>query len=450
MTLFLYNSLLLEKEKIQLSTTRPVSMYCCGVTVYDHCHLGHGRIYTVTDLLGRVLKYLGHTVKYARNITDIDDKIINKAKQRSVSFEKIASEYTVSMQDVLKSLGCTAPDIEPTAVGSISKIISIIQQLIDKNHAYIVNNEVFFDIQSFKEYGKLSHQDLSQVIYGVRVEVDSIKKNPGDFTLWKPSKEDEPAWQSPWGLGRPGWHIECSAMIDDVFGATIDFHLGGADLKFPHHENEIAQSEACFSRPLARYWIHGGFVTVDDVKMSKSLGNFHYLQDVINEFGSNTVRYFYLTTQYRQPLAFTNDKIHQAKNSWMSIQQALSPYVNAEGQYISEFIKPLVEALMDDLNTPLMIAHLHQLIKQLSKYSPEETKNYAYTLIHWMKDVLGLIVTEQKKEELPEEIKILLEKRKDARLGKNFRLSDQLRDEISTLGYTVQDLVTGQECFKKN
>ncbi len=450
MTLFLYNSLRLEKEPIQLSSSNIVSMYCCGVTVYDHCHLGHGRIYTITDLLARVLKFLGYQVKYARNITDIDDKIIKKAKDNKVSCEEIASKYALSMQNVLMLLGCSSPDVEPTAVGAIPKIISIIQQLIDKKNAYVVDGEVFFDIDSFQDYGKLSHQDLSQVISGARVDVDSVKKNPGDFTLWKPSKEDEPSWLSPWGLGRPGWHIECSAMIDDVFGETIDFHLGGADLKFPHHENEIAQSEACFARPLAKYWVHGGFVTVDDVKMSKSLGNFHYLQDVINEFGSNTVRYFYLTTHYRQPLAFTHDKIHQAKNSWMSIQQTLSPYLNISGEYIPNFIQPLTDALMDDLNTPLMIAHLHQLLKQLSKVSEDTSRNYAFTLISWMRDVLGLIVTPMVKEELPQEIIKLLEKRKQARLDKNFGLSDQIRSEISNLGYLVQDLPTGQECSKKS
>jgi cysteinyl-tRNA synthetase len=451
MPLMLYNSLTRKLESLLPQSDNRLTLYCCGVTVYDHCHLGHGRIFMIYDLLTRLLREQGYNLTFARNITDLDDKIIKKAFDQGCSCEEITQPYIHSMRQVMESLGCQAPSVEPLATESIDLMISMIERLLLKGHAYEVHGEVFFAVNTFKSYGELSHQNLEELVHGARLAEPSVhKKHPNDFTLWKPSKQGEPSWPSPWGLGRPGWHIECSAMIEAIFHDTIDVHLGGADLKFPHHENEIAQSEACFNRPLARHWVHGGFVTVDEIKMSKSLGNFHYLHDIIKEIGTNVLRYFYFTTQYRQPLAFTVDKIQQAERSWTSLNRYLARWLpdhESADPDDQELRDALMTPLLEDLNTPALLATLHQEAKLLEHKNPLEAQRRASTLIRWMDRVLGLKVTQPAVEikNLSEVVQSLLEQRKQARDEKNYVKSDQLRDQIKALGYQVTDSAQGQD-----
>jgi cysteinyl-tRNA synthetase len=439
-----FNLLVPQKED------KRISLYCCGVTVYDHCHLGHGRsVFVIYDVLVRLLREQGYDVLAVRNITDLDDKIIHKAHSQQTSCDLITQQYIQSMRIVMEQLHCQHPDQEPLATESIDTIIDMIQTLIQQGHAYVVDGEVFFEISTFSEYGKLSGQKLEELVHGARVAESTEKRHAGDFTLWKPSKEGEPAWRSPWGLGRPGWHIECSAMIENVFHDTIDIHLGGADLKFPHHENEIAQSEACFKRPLARHWMHVGFVTVDDIKMSKSLGNFHYLHDVLKELGSNVLRYFYLTTHYRQPLAFTKEKVEQAERSWNSLNRALAHWLpSIHHDVVDQTVyNELMDALCDDLNTPELLARIYKHVKRLESCNTQQAEAIASTLIGWMDRVLGLAVRSEEieREVLPVAVQELLNQRALARQQKNFELADKLRDAISALGYQVIDTAEGQK-----
>jgi cysteinyl-tRNA synthetase len=452
MLLRLYNSLSQRVETVVPQHKNSIALYCCGITVYDHCHLGHGRIFLIYDLLVRILKEQRYDVFFVRNITDIDDKIIHKAHEQQRSCSEVTAEYIQSMHTVMDQLGCQHPDREPLATQSIAMMISMIQTLIQKGHAYEVEGEVFFEVGSFEHYGCLSQQKIEDLAHGTRLgEISSHKKHPADFTLWKPSKEHEPSWDSPWGSGRPGWHIECSAMIEDIFKRTIDIHLGGADLKFPHHENEIAQSEACFNRQLARYWVHGGFVTVDEIKMSKSLGNFHYLHDVLAELGSEALRYFYLSTHYRQPLAFTAEKVQHAQRSWNSLNRLLAPWLPAHQEHLinQEVYQDLMMAVLDDMNTPELLARLHKYAKKLEHYLDHEVQAIASTLIDFLNRMLGLTVVAERLEALllPQAIKELLEERSQARKNKDYKQADYLRQQIALLGFQVIDTPKGQVCL---
>ncbi|NBV28361.1 cysteine--tRNA ligase, partial [bacterium] len=371
MQLKLYNALTRDLNLlVPQKEDKRISLYCCGVTVYDHCHLGHGRsVFVIYDVLVRLLREQGYDVLAVRNITDLDDKIIHKAHSQQTSCDLITQQYIQSMRIVMEQLHCQHPDQEPLATESIDTIINMIQTLIQQGHAYVVDGEVFFEISTFSEYGKLSGQKLEELVHGARVAESTEKRHAGDFTLWKPSKDKEPFWESPWGNGRPGWHIECSVMSEKYLGKEFDLHCGGLDLIFPHHENEIAQSIcANDSSIFAKYWMHNGYVTVDGKKMSKSDGNFVTINNLKNNFNGQIVRLSILGTHYRQPLDWnlkileTNKKILE---NWYSLYSPNEDEINDE----------LFNILLDDLNTPKFITNIHSLYNKAKTGDVEAKKD---------------------------------------------------------------------------
>lgn len=439
----IYNSHTKKLEKTPLSLEKDVSIYCCGVTVYDHCHVGHGRIYTLLDTLMRFLSSQGFSLKVIRNITDIDDKILKKAQEEGRPWREVAATYAASMQKVLhQQLGCLEVDIEPKATDAIPTMLRMIEQLIQKGCAYNIDGEVFFAIQSFPSYGRLSGQKLEELYDGQRVAVHTSKKHPGDFTLWKPSSDKDASWDSPWGPGRPGWHIECSAMIAELVSGPLDFHLGGMDLKFPHHENEIAQSESCTGHSLARCWVHGGFVTVHQEKMSKSLKNFQYLDEIISSIGRNATRYFYLSTHYRQPLELTADKLTQAQSSVRSLEQAIMAHCPENSSEKVQYVDAIVQAFKSDLNTPLAIALYHEAAKSLKDLPADEKSDKARQLYQTGRDLFGFEFQKEKEvmlQDLETHVQQLVVQRQKAKFLKDFKESDRLRDLIASYGYQIVD-----------
>lgn len=452
MTLSLYDSLLQEKIPVEsLASQNNITIYGCGVTVYDDCHIGHGRVFLVYDTLIRALRQSGYTVESARNITDIDDKIIARAKQLSISCQELTQRYSRSMHDDIARLNCLDVSKEPKATSHIKQMIEIIEKLIDKGHAYVAGREVFFAIESHQDYGRLSGQKLEKLDHGSRVENRDEKKHPGDFTLWKPSKEDEPSWDSPWGPGRPGWHIECSAMIEHLFESTISIHLGGADLKFPHHENEIAQSECCFKRPLAKLWLHIGFVQVKSEKMSKSLGNFVTLKEVLKDHSANAIRLFYLMTHYRQPLSFSIESLEQAQSTYESLYQALR-FVDADQthQPCPNVIGALHQSLDDDLNIPQLMATIFSYLKKLKNLSALQKTTTALAVKKYCEDVLGLVFDYSKLEaQAPDQVYALAEQRAAHRLDKQWQEADRCRELIEEHGWLIVDTAAGFKLSKK-
>lgn len=439
----IYNSHTKKLEKLTLPAEKEVSIYCCGVTVYDHCHVGHGRIYTLLDTLTRFLKSQNLSLKVIRNITDIDDKILKRAQEEGRPWRDIAATYAASMQKVLhQQLGCLEVDIEPKATDALPTMLTMIEKLIEKGCAYNVDGEVFFSIQRFPSYGSLSGQKLEELQDGQRVAVHASKKHPGDFTLWKPSCDQDASWDSPWGPGRPGWHIECSAMIAELVNGPLDFHLGGMDLKFPHHENEIAQSESCTGHALARCWVHGGFVTVNQEKMSKSLKNFQYLDEIITSIGRNATRYFYLSTHYRQPLELTADKLTQAQSSVRALEQTLMAYCPESCDEKVTYVDSIIQAFTTDLNTPLAIALYHEAVKSLKELSVAEQKDKALELYYTGRDLFGFEFVKEKEvvlQDLELDIQQLVAQRQKAKELKDFKESDRLRELIASYGYQVID-----------
>ena len=381
----IYNTLACGKEEfIPLSPGR-VTIYACGVTVYDHCHIGHARSAVVFDIMRRYLKYKGLDVLYVRNFTDIDDKIINRAKQEGIAWDQVAQKYTDEYYKDMDMLGVKRADVEPKATEHIPEIIDIVQGLVQKGYAYESEGSVYFSVNQFHDYGKLSKRDKDDMVAGARVEVDERKKNPLDFVLWKQSKEGEPFWESPWGQGRPGWHIECTAMSIKHLGESFDIHGGGADLLFPHHENEIAQSEAFTGKPFAKYWVHNGFITINKEKMSKSLGNFFTIKEVLNEFDPEVVRFFLLSTHYRSPIEFSDEQLREAESSidryystviriddFLSKGEGGDQELSRAGTLFSEFLAVFLhkfeEAMDDDFNTALAIGHIFELIREANKF----------------------------------------------------------------------------------
>jgi cysteinyl-tRNA synthetase/serine O-acetyltransferase len=380
----LYNTLSGKKEDFIPVTPGQVRMYVCGITVYDHCHIGHARSAIVFDIMRRYLAYRGYNVTFVKNFTDIDDKIINRAKQEGIAWHEVSKKYIEEYYRDMEQLGVGKADIEPKATEHIQEIIDITRGLVEKGYAYAVDGDVYFQVGKFADYGKLSKRDLDDMIAGARVDVNDRKRNPMDFALWKASKEGEPSWESPWGPGRPGWHIECSAMSQKHLGDTFDIHGGGADLTFPHHENEIAQSEAYTGKPFARYWVHNGFITVDKEKMSKSLGNFFTIKDILGKFDAEVVRFFLLSTHYRSPIEFSDEQLREAEVSIdryyataLRIQDFLAQDHAKEKAGADEktfdvlmgkFIDRVKEAMDDDFNTALAIGHIFEFIRALNKY----------------------------------------------------------------------------------
>lgn len=443
----IYNSLTRTKQEFKPITPGKIGMYVCGVTVYDLCHIGHARTFVNFDVIVRYLRYAGYEVKYVRNITDIDDKIIKRANERGISAHDLAEQFIVEMHKDFDALNIKRPDIEPKATDNITEIVNFVQKLIDNQRAYVAESgDVLFDINSFKEYGKLSGQKLDELQAGARIEVEKTKHNPLDFVLWKMSKPGEPSWESPWGAGRPGWHIECSAMNNKYLGKEFDIHGGGSDLIFPHHENEIAQSCCANKTPYVHYWMHSGMVMINEEKMSKSLNNFFTIRDVLETYDAETIRFFLLSGQYRSPLNYSQENLDKARAALNRLYttlrdtQAVEPD-STEDEYTAKF----KEYMDDDFNTPGAISVLFDLAKQINKESGETAQKLAGRLKQ-LASVLGILeqdpnkfLTTGAKDDDVEQIEALIKQRNEARKQKNWALADEARDKLKQMHIELED-----------
>lgn len=440
----LYNNLTRKKEEFLPIHPGKVGMYVCGMTVYDFCHLGHARVLIFFDFLYRWLMVNGLEVNYVRNITDIDDKIINKARSESLSIEDLTSRYIQEMNKDSDYLGILRPNLQPKATSNINEMIEMIQTLEKKGFAYQASNkDVFFEVRKFKDYGRLSNKNLDDLILGARVENNPSKKNPEDFVLWKYSDDNEIGWDSPWGKGRPGWHIECSAMSNKFLGKHFDIHGGGQDLIFPHHENEIAQSESCNDSKMANYWIHNGFVNVDSEKMSKSLNNFFTIRELSKNYKSDVIRFFILKSHYRSPLNFTNENLEDSKSAIYKIFNALRKYQleEVELDWSREQLDLFMNALNDDLNTPLAFSILFEMINQLNKSENSKLANEIYSILLKMGFLQHGI---EEYFSLDQDIDVnliedLISKRAQAKIDKNYELADKIRIELDDMGIILED-----------
>ncbi|TDQ57960.1 cysteinyl-tRNA synthetase [Mesocricetibacter intestinalis] len=446
----IFNTLTREKEEFKPIHADRVGMYVCGVTVYDLCHIGHGRTFVCFDVIARYLRYLGYPLTYVRNITDVDDKIIKRALENKESCTQLVDRMVSEMYRDFDALNILRPDFEPRATHHIAEIIAMVERLIQRGHAYVADNgDVMFDVESFAAYGKLSRQDLTQLQAGARVEISEIKKNPMDFVLWKMSKPNEPSWPSPWGEGRPGWHIECSAMNSKQLGEHFDIHGGGSDLMFPHHENEIAQSCCAHGGEYVNYWIHSGMIMVDKEKMSKSLGNFFTIRDVLSHYDAESVRYFLLTAHYRSQLNYSEENLKLAHGALERLYTALrGTDPNAEACGGENFISAFREAMDDDFNTPNAISVLFDMARELNKLK-SENQAAAEGLAARMRQlakILGLL------EQAPEaflqsgadedevaKIEALIQQRNQARAAKDWAAADAARNELTAMGIVLED-----------
>ena len=473
MGLKIYNTLTRKKEPFVPVNPGKIGMYVCGVTVYDMCHIGHARSVVLFDVIYRYLVKTGLDVNYIRNFTDIDDKIINRANQLGEDWKQLAERYVKEFHIDMDALGVKRPNIEPKATDHIQDIISLIAALIDTGHAYEADGDVMFSVTSFSTYGKLSGKKTEDLVSGARVEIDEKKKDPLDFALWKAAKIGEPFWNSPWGPGRPGWHIECSAMSMRYLGPTFDIHGGGADLTFPHHENEIAQSEAATGEPFAKYWIHNGFVNIRSEKMSKSLGNVLNIRDILKDTHPETLRLFLLSSHYRSPLDFSDTSIKEASVGLERLYAALSSLEELErsGGEISSLPEELSnlemrfrEAMDDDFNTPKGLAIMFEASRAINRIhtesggnkekipAPDLLEKARKELLGWAQDVFG-ILNETSQDFLErarksgaielgiseDEIRELLDQRAEARKARNFKLADEIRDKLLSWGILIED-----------
>ena len=465
----IYNTLTRKKEDFIPLNPQAVTIYSCGPTVYDYFHIGNARSFVMSDIVRRYLIYSGYKVKFAMNLTDIDDKIINKANAMGIDSKEVAKKFSDAFFEDIDKLGLLRADINPRATEHIPEIIAMIEALIKNGKAYEVNGDVFYEIRKFDGYGKLSGKNIDNLESGSRVEVNEIKRDPLDFALWKSAKPGEPFWESPWGKGRPGWHIECSAMSCKHLGDTFDIHCGGSDLIFPHHENEIAQSEGATGKPFAKIWMHFGFLNIDNEKMSKSLGNVFNLRDMVKKYKPETLRFFYEQTHYASSLNFTAEALESAdrglekvNNLFDTVKSALAGNP-APGAHSFDFEKSYLafkEAMDDDFNSPKSIAVVFDFIKEVNTYianGDNLTREFYEGALEFLKKtadgVLGILRTEKVENSdsgLEEElIQLLLKLRVDAKLEKNYALSDKIRNELLTLGITIQDTKEGST-YKKN
>lgn len=456
----LYNTLTGKKEKFVPLEPGKVKMYACGPTVYDYFHIGNARTFIIFDALRKYLEYRGYDVTFVQNFTDVDDKIINKSKEEGIPPKDISKKFIQAYFDDAKTLGIEKADIHPKVTENIDEIIEFIKELIDKGYAYESEGDVYFDVSKYEDYGKLSKQNLEELQSGARVEIGEQKRNPLDFVLWKAAKPDEPSWESPWGAGRPGWHIECSAMARRYLGETIDIHGGGGDLIFPHHENEIAQSEARSGKPFANYWLHVGYLNIDNKKMSKSLGNFFTPREIAKEFDLENFRFLILSAHYRNPVNFSKELLESAKNGLDRLYTGKNnlEYLieNADDKASTEdeekwlgnlklYKERFNEVMDDDFNTADGTAVIFDLIREININVNEETTKQtlqeAYNLFIELTSVLGLL--SKKEEILEEDIKRLIEERQKARKEKNFELSDKIRDNLKEKGIILEDTPQG-------
>lgn len=447
----IHNTITRKKEDFVPITPGEIGMYVCGVTVYDLCHIGHARTFVSFDMIVRYLRYLGYKVKYVRNITDIDDKIIKRAQEKGVAAKELAEHFIGEMYAEFDALNIARPDIEPRATENIDAIIALVKRLIDKGHAYVADNgDVMFALDSFKNYGRLSGQKLDELNAGARVAVEKTKRNPFDFVLWKMSKEGEPAWDSPWGAGRPGWHIECSAMNSKILGTTFDIHGGGSDLIFPHHENEIAQSCCAFDTKYVNYWMHSGMVMINKEKMSKSLNNFFTIRDVLKEYDAETVRYFLISAQYRSALNYSQENLDSARTALSRLYTALKNVKVAAPQGGEEYVERFKAAMDDDFNTPAALAVLFDLAKAINTAQDEaEASGLAGRLVE-LGGILGILYQDPVKflqsgaaasgaDDEVAKIEALIEQRKQARANKDYAAADAARNELTAMGIVLED-----------
>ena len=450
----LYNTFTNKIEEFKSIEARKVKMYVCGPTVYNYIHIGNARPIVVFDVLARILKKKGYEVDYVQNFTDIDDKIIKKANEENVSCKEISERYISAFMQDIEKLNILNDIVRPKVTENLESIYKMIQTLLDRDYAYKKGNDIVFSINKFKEYGKLSKQKLDELNKGVRIEVDNEKENPFDFVLWKGKKEGEEYFSSPFGDGRPGWHIECSAMIKEILGDNIDIHCGGQDLIFPHHENEIAQS-ICSSdtnKNFVNYWLHNAYITINSEKMSKSLGNFKLLREILNEFDGNVVRYFILTSHYRKGLNFSYQELENSKKTLENISKSAIKFKKLNNgvenpelsKYIISFTMDFISSLEDDINTPKALASIAIFIKAVNNLIKDNDKyNYtrAYNILKEMLEgVLGVKIMEfEEKNNNDDILNILLDIRKILREQKNYELSDKIRDELRKINIEVND-----------
>ena len=455
----IFNTLTRQKEEFVPIKEGEAKIYACGPTVYNFIHIGNARPICVFDTLRRYLEYRGYKVTFVQNFTDVDDKIIRKANEEGVDYTEITKKYIDEFWTDVKGLNFREADIHPKATENIEKIIEIVSGLIEKGFAYEADGDVYFTPSKFDGYGKLSHQPLEDLQAGARIMVGEVKHEPMDFALWKAAKPGEPYWESPWGKGRPGWHIECSAMVNRYLGETIDIHCGGQDLIFPHHENEIAQSECFTGKPFANYWMHNGFITVDNVKMAKSAGNFFTVRDVAEQFGYEPIRMLMLSTQYRSPINYSFDAIEQCKASLtrlyncrdgidFEIQNASHGEVDKElEKTLEERRNQFIEAMDDDLNTAAALAAVFDAVRDINsavvgRNASVETCKLAADIFDELTGVLGLVYN-RKKETLDSDIDAMIEARANARKEKNWAEADRIRDELKAMGIVLEDTPQG-------
>ena len=473
MSLLIFNTLTRNKEPFVPLKANQISMYVCGVTVYDYCHVGHARAAIVFDTFYRYFKHLGYEVRFVRNFTDIDDKIINRANEEGLDWQAVNKKYIAAFYEDMDKLNIATPTEEPRATDHIPEMLEMIESLVNQDKAYAVEGDVFYSIKSFKGYGCLSGKNIDDLQSGARVEINETKRDPLDFALWKKNKPGEPFWESPWGPGRPGWHIECSAMSKKYLGDTFDIHGGGKDLVFPHHENEIAQSCGCTGKQPARYWVHNGFVNIDKEKMSKSLGNFFTIREVCKKYHPEVLRLFLISSHYRSPIDFSEKNLDDATKVLSRFYDGLAEARKKIGKLasISNFeekvknhalTKKFEAAMNDDLNTAIAIAHMNEELRQLNSSAPKKnkTEDFAIATAAWEQagQILGLfsLTPEEFEKQIfkiknssldldTRKIEQLIADRNSARKSKNWEEADRCRDDLTQMGILIEDTPNGTE-----
>ncbi len=456
----IYNTMARKKEEFVPMEPGKAKIYACGPTVYNFFHIGNARPFIIFDTLRRYLEYRGYDVTFVQNFTDVDDRLINRAAEEKTTLKEVGERFINEYFKDAQGLGIRPADIHPKATEHIGDIIKLVKTLVDKGHAYVADGDIYFDVSSFPEYGKLSGQSVEDLRAGARIDVGDIKRNPEDFALWKAAKPGEDSWESPWGKGRPGWHIECSAMSMKYLGETIDIHGGGEDLIFPHHENEIAQSEAATGKPFAKYWMHNGFLNINNEKMSKSLGNFFTIRDISNKYDLGVVRLFMLSAHYRNPINFSEELIAQAASAMMRIRNCRENlnFIAASGSggdidvsrdtcMLEERFK---QAMDDDLNTAEAIGAIFEYIREINLlFENGGSKKSACAALAALDTVLGVLGLVPREDNIPDEIRELAQKRQEARARKDFAAADAIRGEITALGYDIKDTPEGVKISKR-
>ena len=455
----IYNTLTRQKEEFTPITPGEVRMYVCGPTVYNYFHVGNARCFILFEALRRYLEYRGNRVIFVQNFTDVDDKIIKKANEEGVSSREIAERYTAEYWTDAKGMNVREATVHPKATESIGDIIAMVSELVEKGYAYEAEGDVYFSTKTFGGYGKLSHQPLEDLEAGARIMLGEVKREPVDFALWKAAKPGEPAWDSPWGPGRPGWHIECSAMAKRHLGVTFDLHCGGQDLIFPHHENEIAQSECCNGAPFANYWMHNGFINVDSVKMSKSLGNFFTVREVAEKYGYEPIRYLMLASHYRSPFNYSVDSIEQAKASLQrlytcrdNLEFATANAADGEQIELGNYREEFIAAMDDDFNTAGALGSVFDMVREINTQMAGASRQAlaaAAALFDELTGVLGLVYN-RKKAQVDNDVEALVAERTQARKDKNWKRADEIRAQLKEMGVAIEDTPQGTKIVQIN